>query len=238
MRHISGIVVLLIGVTQAQERQPGQGVNLYSKDKEIALGQRLASDFTQQTTPVDLADANDYVKRIGAKLAAHFPADWTFRIETVREDRSGSTHEPVAFPGGPIFVPLDLLRTAQSEAKFAGMLAHAMAHVTSRHWTRSATKTELSGLASEGPAALAFQRSQEREADYWAAKALAAAGYDPSGLASYLARVQTSPREGRALDPLPLRDERVHAIQSEVHQLPPTSYSAGEEFARIQAAIK
>jgi predicted Zn-dependent protease len=222
--------VLLIGVAQAQERRPGQGVNFYSKDKEVALGQRLASDLTHQTTPLDLAGANDYVKRIGANLAAHFPGDWTYRIETVREDRTGSTHEPVAFPGGPIFVSLDLLRTAQTEAEFAGMLAHAMAHVASRHWTRSATKAELSGIASESPAALAFQRAQEREADYWAVKAMAAAGYDPSALASYLARVQDGPHQPR--------DERIHAIQSEVRKLPPATYSTGDEFARIQATIK
>jgi predicted Zn-dependent protease len=243
--------VLAIGVAQAQERQPGQGVNFYTRDKEIALGQRLASEFRQKTTPLDIVAASDYVRRVGDKLAPQFSGGWTYRIETIREDPGGSTHEPSAFPGGPIFVSVELLRAARSEAEFAGMLAHAMAHVVARHWTRSATKAELTmedpsdGLWSRGafsepvPMGLpASQRAMESEADYWAVKAMAAAGYDPSGLASYLGRVQAPPRWGAAFETLPPRDERVKAIQAEIRKLPAGNYVAGDEFARVLAEVK
>ena len=241
MRLFLCLAVLLVGVAQAQERQPGQDVNFYSRDKELALGQQLASSFGRQTTPLDVADVSEYVKRVGSNLAAHFPGDWTYRIEVVREDRGGPTHEPVAFPGGPIFVSLDLLKTAQSESEFAGMLAHAMAHVASRHATRLATKTELAGTDPSAAAPmgmLAFRRSTEREADYWAVKAMAAAGYDPAALASYIARVQISPRQGSVFETLPPREERVHAIETEFRQLPAATYPTGDEFARIQSEIK
>jgi predicted Zn-dependent protease len=255
MRLLRFVAVLVIGVAQGQQRQPGQGVNFYTKDKEIALGQRLALEFGQKTTPLDIPAASDYVRRVGANLAAQFPGGWTYRIETIREERGGATHEPTAFPGGPIFVSADLLRTAQSEAEFAGMLAHAMAHVVARHWTRAATKNELTmgdpsggrwlGAFSEARAdgnadvgMLAFQRGAEREADYWAVKAMAAAGYDPSGLASYVGRVQAAPHSGGAFETLPPRDERVKAIQAEVRQLPAGHYGAGDEFVRVQAEVK
>jgi len=257
MRLLRFVAVLVIGVAQGQQRQPGQGVNFYTRDKEIALGQRLALEFGQKTTPLDIVAVSDYVRRVGANLAAQFPGGWTYRIETIREDRGGATHEPIAFPGGSIFVSVDLLRAAQSEAEFAGMLAHAMAHVVARHWTRMATKNELIGDPLGDPAGgrwlgafsesvpsepvpmgmLAFQRSAEREADYWAVKAMAAAGYDPSGLASYVGRVQAAPHSGGAFETLPPRHERVTAIQAEIRQLPAGNYRAGDGFARVQAEV-
>jgi len=57
MRRLWCVAVLVVGVAQGQERQPGQGVNFYTRDKEIALGQRLALDFSQKTTPLDIAPA-------------------------------------------------------------------------------------------------------------------------------------------------------------------------------------
>lgn len=250
MRCLWCVAVLAIGVAQGQKYQPGEGVNFYTRDKEIALGQRLALEFAQKTTPLDIASATDYVRRVSANLAAQFPGGWTFRVETIREDGEGSTHEPTAFPGGSIFVSVELLRAAKSEAEFAGMVAHAMAHVAARHWTRLATKNELTmgnpsggrwlGAFSEPvPRGVpAFQRSAEREADYLAVRAMAAAGYDPAGLASYVERVQTVPHAGRAFDTLPPRDERVKAIQAEIRVLAKGNYRPGEEFLRVQAEVK
>jgi predicted Zn-dependent protease len=84
---------------------------------------------------------------------------------------------------------------------------------------------------------LAFRRATEGEADYWAVKAMAAAGYDPSGLGSYVGRHAVS-HWGGAFETLPPRDHRVAAIQAEVRQLPAGNYGAGEEFARVQAEVK
>lgn len=250
MRGLWCIAVLAIGVAPGQERQPAQGVNFYTRDKEIALGQRLALEFGQKTTPLGIAAASDYVRPVGANLVAQFPGGWRYRIETIREDHDGATHEPTAFPGGPIFVSVDLITAARNEAEFAGMLAHAMAHVVARHWTRLATKSELTTRDLSGGrwlgafpepvpmGMLAFQRATEAEADYWAVKAMAAAGYDPSGLASYVGRAQAAHHSRGAFETLPSRDQRVAAIQAEVRQLPAGKYGAGEEFARVQAEVK
>ena len=248
MRGVWCVAMLALSVAQGQERQTGRGVNFYSKDKEIAAGQQLAADYRQKTTPLDHAAARDYVKRVGANLAAQFPG-WNYRIETIREDQGGATHEPVALPGGLIFVSVDLIAAAQNEAEFAGMLAHAMAHVAARHWTRLATKTELVGpdpSGARGLAAhpepvpmgmLAFQRASEAEADYFAVKAMAAAGYDPAGLASYLGRVQAEAASA-VLSALPPRDRRVAAIQAEIRKMPAGEYTASDEFARVQTEVK
>jgi len=78
----------------------------------------------------------------------------------------------------------------------------------------------------------------EAEADYLAVKAMAAAGYDPSGLASYLGRVQSARDPAGVFATLPPRDRRVAAIQAEVRKLPAGNYSAGDEFASVQAEVK
>ena len=88
---------------------------------------------------------------------------------------------------------------------------------------------------------LAFQRAMESEADYLAVKAMAASGYDPAGLASYLERVQPAPGGGSAsvaFATLPPRDRRVAHIQGEIRQLPAGAYQASDELARIQAELK
>jgi len=210
-------VFVVIGIAQAQGPPTGRGLNSYGKEKEIALGKMLASEFRQKASPVNNAMVTEYVQRVGARLAAQFSGDWVFNFETVRDPSGGPTHEPVTFPGGFIFVSTDLIFSAQNEAEFVGMLAHAMAHISVRHWTRSSTRGALAqnggpvvGVMpdySDGMAVPmgmpAFQRGFEKEADFLAVSALAAAGYDPAGLASYLSRIQAAGAEARVTGNVP-----------------------------------
>lgn len=246
MRDLWCVAILAVGLAQGQERQPGQGVNFYSKEKEIALGRQLAQEFRRNTAPLDNTAVADYVKRVGANLAAQLPGGWTYQIETVGQALSPTnpTHEPTAFPGGFIFVSVDLIPAARNEAEFAGMLAHAMAHVAERHGTRIATRTEIAQIGAQTAAAgvpdrwvgptvplgmRTLQRAFEREADSLAVKAMAAAGYDPAGLGSYVERLEPSSQ--------PDRDQRVDALHAAIRQLPARTYQAGDEFARVQAEV-
>ena len=88
---------------------------------------------------------------------------------------------------------------------------------------------------------LALQRANETEADYLAVQAMAAAGYDPAGLASYVGRVQPAPGKGSvsaAFATLPPPDRRVAFIQAEIRTLPAGAYQAGDEFAGVQAQVR
>ncbi|MGO9257833.1 MAG: M48 family metalloprotease [Bryobacteraceae bacterium] len=130
----------------------GQGVISDSKDKDIALGQQLALEFRQRTAPPDNAAVSDYVKRWAPNWPRSLPGEWTYQIETIREGpQSGATHEPTAFPGGFIFVSVDPIAAARNEAEFAGMLAHAMAHVAARHGTRLVSRYGSSRLTRSLP---------------------------------------------------------------------------------------
>src|SRR5882672_10772550 len=147
MALLASILFLLALTLGAQERQLGQGVNFYSLTKEAAIGARLAEDLRKDTTAVESPAVRDYVQRIGGQLAQQLtnaPFSYTFAV--IADDRGGRTHEPFSFPGGYIFVPANLILAAQDDAEFAGMLAHAMAHVAERHGTRLATQGELANL--------------------------------------------------------------------------------------------
>ena len=90
MQNLWPVVLLAALAASAQQHQPGAGVNFYSKTKEIAAGQQMASQFRHDTTPLGNAAVGDYVNRVGAALAAQFPADghtslrWSRKTVTAR----------------------------------------------------------------------------------------------------------------------------------------------------------
>jgi predicted Zn-dependent protease len=136
MRLRLSVVLLATLAVSAQERQVGQGLNFYSREKEAALGAQLAQEVRQRTTPLDSVVVRDFVEQIGRKLAAHLPdAGISYTFTAVADDMSGPTHEPLSVPGGYIFVPASLILTSQNEAECAGcslmqwrMSRHGTAH--------------------------------------------------------------------------------------------------------------
>ena len=113
-----------------------------------------------------------------------------------------------------------------------------------RHLTRKATQPDLLHATvlrtgSQTPdgwigfpcplAAPTAWTAREREADRLAVPAIAEAGYDPTGLASYLKKFSSAG---------PRPDERVSTIETEIRALPPRTYVASGEFERVQAEIR
>lgn len=264
MRLAVCTIFLTVLTLRAQERQVGQGVNVYSTEREAALGAQLANEVRQKTTPVASAVIRDYVEKIGRQLATPLPNPrFTYTFAVIADDSGGQTHEPLSLPAGYIFVPANLILTAQNEAEFAGMLAHAMAHVAERHGTRQATRGELANVASvplifmsgwtglgaggNEPAVpisfLSTQRRFETEADVLAIKLTSGAGYDPKALVSYISRVQPGDADGsqaaKVFSALPPRDLRITSMEKAIQELPPREYvPSSEEFPRIQAELR
>lgn len=170
-------------------------------------------------------------------------------------------HEPVALPGGYVFVPAALFLAAQDEAELAGMLAHAMEHIAERHETRQATRGQIinyanvplvfmgnsTGCASDAAIPLGFLKFQqdfERQADFLAVQAMARAGFDPNALVRYIERVQPatppSPGGSTALSALPARDLRIAVMMSGISTLPATRYTspANGEFEAAREEIR
>ncbi len=142
MRNVTCLALLAFSAAAAQQQSRG-GINFYSRNKEISVGMQLAGEFRNQTMRLANDTVRDFVSAVAAKLAAQFSGGWNYQFEIVQQNTDGATCEPAAFPGGFIFVSRDLIAATHSEAEFAGMLAHAMAHVDARHWTSNATRQDL-----------------------------------------------------------------------------------------------
>jgi predicted Zn-dependent protease len=259
--RFAGTLVLLAMAAGAQQRpDPGKGVNFYSIEKEVALGKQLADEFRARTHALENAAVLAYVDAIAQRLAAQIGGpEFHYTIALIADDPT-SLHEIAAFPGGFLFVPSSLILAAENEDEFAGMLAHAIAHVASRDATRQATKAELmqtanapliamggwTGYAIEQGSTAAIpvamrqmRRRFELNADSLAVGAMAAAGYDPAALARYIERVQPADDGTNRFDSaLPRRSQRLEALRAAIGELPPRTYPSHEGFTRIQGEIR
>ena len=235
----------------AQQPVPSQGVNLYSKEKEASLGAVLAEDLRKESDPLASDTVRMYVERLGARLAAQAPeVTGPYRFEVIADYKAtNAVYEPTVLPGGYVFVPAGLLLAARDEAEFAGMLAHAVAHVAARHETRQRSRVQIAqtmemplvfSSGSRAPLAfLQFALAYELEADLLAVPIMTGAGYDPSALLRYIQRVQVdSPGSAGPSSPLPPRDKRVAALKEAIAALPAREYSVGSDFARIQNEVR
>ena len=140
-----------------------------------------------------------------------------------------------AVPGGQIGIFRGLIDEAQSPAELAGVLAHEMGHVIKRHPSEAMVRSAGYGIlvaALVGDASSAMQiaartgetllnlahsRSAEAEADRTAELMLNRAGYDSSGLDTFLSRIGRergeTPHALAFLASHPLTRERVRAMR-------------------------
>jgi predicted Zn-dependent protease len=252
---------LLLIALPAMAQPPGEigkGINLYSKEKEAAIGAQYATEVRRQNKPLDSDAARVFVARITTRIAKQFPESRpSFTVDLIVGSGSGYT-EPWSLPAGFLFVPSGVFLNVANEAEFAGVLAHAMVHAGARHWTRMATRGQLANQtviplvlmggwsgshAQPGSAALPlgflkFQRGFEREADLIAAQVMAKAAYDPSALVAYIDRVQVDPEKPQ-LSPLPLKQERIAAITEAIAAIPPREYPViSVDFERVREEVQ
>jgi len=231
-------------VEQIGERNVGKGVNIYSIEKEIAMGKQYADEIERQAKIVDDPIVAEYVNRIGQNLARHSDSRIPFSFKVIVSPEVNA----FALPGGFLFVHSGLLLEAETEAEMAGVLAHEIAHVAARHGTRQATRGTIANLATiplviatGGLAGYAvqqaagfaipvafmqFSRSFEREADYLGLQYLYAAGYDPTSYVDFFEKLaamqKTKPGAfGAVFRSHPMTDDRIDAAQKEMDEILP-----------------
>ena len=235
------LTALVPGCTCASDSVNRGDLNLVSLDDEWALGRDLAAQVDAQVRPVPDPVVQGYLDRMGAALVAETEmADrtWTF---TVVDDPAVNAF---ALPGGHVYVNAGLVAAADDADELASVVAHEVAHGVARHSTERMVKAQgaswvaglvlgddpgvvrqvVAGLVGRGALAR-FSRADEAEADALGLRTLAAAGYDPDGMAD-LFRTLVALHERRPLlferwfQSHPLGEDRIEAAERAARSLP------------------
>ena len=177
-----------------------------------------------------------------------------------------------ASPGGMVVVFSELMLTAETENELAGVLAHEIAHVTQRHIARRmessfedmlpillgavALAVATQGQGDGAQAALAggmalmqqrqinFTRENEHEADRVGIQTLSKAGFDPSGMAGFFARIGNLHRtQGEKppeyLQTHPVTSTRVAEAKARADKLrEPGSHATSLEFELMRERLR
>ena len=197
---------------------PADLVNLLSQSmdeidepKEIEIGRQLAAVLLGAKPLHPNAALQRYINQLGRwiSLQSSRPAlPWTFGVL----DDVG--YNAFATPGGYIFVTKGLVDHVADEAELAGILAHEITHVISKHHLQAIRKSARSGLLTQIAASQlrndlagglsaqllsmgrelysrGLDQEDELEADRNGVALATRAGFDPYGLVAVLQQLRT-----------------------------------------------
>ena len=192
-----------------------------SPAQEAKLGADVVSEMYQYDYIVDDLEITEYLSTIGWKLAAADavnPNPPHFNFYLIADNRINA----FALPGGYIGFNAGTIVAADNESELAGVLAHEESHVTQRHIARAQGDTQAADIAtwigvlaaiiagSGNPNVIlgalslgqginyqrqvSYTRGNEMEADRFGIRKMAAAGYDPMGMASFFGKLAAQTR--------------------------------------------
>jgi predicted Zn-dependent protease len=238
-------------------------INLYSIDKEIALGKQLSLEVEQSSHILDDPEVTEYINRLGQNLVRNSDSQVPFVVKVIDSDEINA----FALPGGFLYVNTGLILEAQEESELAGVMAHEIAHVAARHATEQFSKGRLFNLASiplifvGGPLGygiqqavsifiplqfLQFSRGSEREADFLGLQYMYKTGYDPQSFVSFFEKVSAQEKKkpglfSRAFATHPMTKDRISLAQKEIQGLLPVHDQyilSTSEFDHVRARLK
>jgi len=252
-------------VNSVGSRGVGKGVNLYSLEREVAIGKGFAQEVEKTSRMINDPVVTEYVNRVGQNLVRNSDAKVPFIIKVIDSDDINA----MALPGGFFYVNSGLILAADEEAELAGVMGHEIGHVAARHWARNETKQEIAQWATIplillGPGGwagygiyeglnvtiplgfLKFSRDQEREADYLGLQYMYKAGYDPNAFVSFFEKVEAMERRHPGSIPKvfsthPPTPERVQKAQDEVSTILPARDEyivTTSEFDTVKARLR
>jgi predicted Zn-dependent protease len=257
------VIAVMLCAAGYAARRPGAplkpGFNLFSREQDVQLGDANAKQVTARYPVADNPFLQDYVRRVGSRLAAVPEAkqsgfEFRFTVLNVNDVNA------FALPGGPMFIYSGLLKACDNEAQLAGVMGHEMSHVILRHGTHEASKANLielpallaGSLIGNDTAAgklagmglglgansflLKFSRDAESEADALGSHLMSEAGYDPVEMARFFEKLAAGPQPRQLLSDHPSPGNRERAIQAEMQTLPAHSYGYQTgEFQRMKS---
>jgi predicted Zn-dependent protease len=223
--------------------------NSFSDEEEMAMGRNAAQDVEKSQPILRDAALTEYVNRIGQKVASTSQRkglQYHFKIV------DSPSVNAFSLPGGYVYVNRALLEFVETESELAAVLGHEVGHVVAYHSMNDVARRWLvdrvmyegqkAGLLNDqqihdmikeyGGTALLFvdrkfSREEENEADLLGLYNTSRAGWDPSGLVTFLRRLIRVGADRTLYELLlrrhPLPEERVETLATELKLAPPAA---------------
>ena len=231
-------MVVSIHAVTAQPSQAGwvdlliHGVRVYqlsnmTDSQEVDLGNGINNQLVS-SGQIDLFEGqaiNAYIDDIGERLAAVSDRpDIPYNFQVVEDDSVNA----FATMGGFVYIHTGLIEAADTEAELAGVVAHEIGHIAERHAVqqmRQAAITQgitgalgvnrdrLVNIGTQIALQLPASRSDEYEADRHAFYSMGRAGYDQTGLVSFMQKLVRDGAPPEFLSTHPDARNRVIALQ-------------------------
>ncbi|MCH8543544.1 MAG: M48 family metalloprotease [Alcanivorax sp.] len=192
--------------------------NILTPEQENRLGRAWLRGLRSQAPILQDPLVQDYVEHLVYRLASHSDLSEPDLAIVVVNNREINAF---AVPGGVIGLNAGLFLNAESEDEVAAVIAHEIAHVSQRHFTRRYADSRrmnqamlaamlaslavaiagdaqagMAGIATSQAAAiqsqLAYSRHHEREADRVGMQTLVNAGMDPHAMPRFFERMARS----------------------------------------------
>src|SRR6476661_7349580 len=245
-RPVMSVFVALTLVSGAALAQTSvkPGWNLFSPQDDVQIGAQSAQQAEQQLPILNDQTVENYVNRIGQKLAQNAGGpQFQYRFRVV----NASDINAFALPGGFVYVNRGVLDQAKNEGEVAGVIAHEISHVSLRHGTHQASKAYaaqaglsilggiLSGKVGNNTAQilnavggiglnalfLKYSRDLESQADVRGAQILAASGYSPVDMVNFFKTLESVDKSKKTnwMSDHPAPPDRIARITKEAQQL-------------------
>lgn len=236
-----------------------------SPAEEAKISLQVAAQLFSGDYLLEDPEVVDYVNDLGWKLAGKSAAETApFRFLVIADTRINA----FAVPGGLIGTNAGLILASSNESELAGVMGHEQAHVTQRHLARTINDTRTANLATMalmlgailagsanpnfvlGALALGqgvnyqrqvnYTRSHEQEADRLGIQTMAAAGYDPEGMASFFAKLEVQSRlYGAGLPEIlrthPVNTSRIAEARARAARMPAYRGRDSAEYGMVRA---
>ena len=236
---------------------------------DVAIeGRRIHRELRKVLPLVDDPELMQWLRTVGNRITRQLPdARYPFYFSIVDDPSINA----FATRGGVVAVNAGLILNVDSEDELAAVIAHELAHVSQKHiermQARSASGSLMTGLgilatmiaaaydptiaqaalmstiAFQGQQQLAYSRQMETEADRIGLRLLTAAGYDPSAMGSFLAKLERfSSSENEEiiawLRTHPLTRERVSNVLELARRMPTASRNRNPDFLYAREKIR
>ena len=103
--------------------------SLVSQEKEIATGKQFAAEIDRSAKLINDPVITEYVNRVAQNLARNSDLTIPLIVKVIDDPAINA----FTLPGGFMYVNSGLLLAADEEDRFAGVMAHEIAHAAARH---------------------------------------------------------------------------------------------------------